>query len=82
MKIVNFVMNVGVLMLFILYGLVLWLLGGIFVVVNVVGSYFGLCMVILCGIIFICVVFLVVVVVFIVKLGVDVWNENIVFVFM
>src|SRR6218665_1309217 len=77
-KIVNFATNAGALLLFIPHGSVLWLLGGILAVANVLGSYLGSRMAISKGTRFIRVVFLVVVIVLIAKLGVDVWNENIV----
>lgn len=77
-KIVNLATNAGALMLFIPHGAVLWLLGGILAVANVAGSYLGSRMAISRGTTFIRVVFLVVVVGLIAKLGVDVWNENIV----
>jgi uncharacterized membrane protein YfcA len=76
-KIVNLATNAGALMLFIPHGAVLWLLGGILAVANVAGSYLGSRMAISRGTTFIRVVFLVVVIVLIGKLGVDVWNENI-----
>lgn len=76
-KIVNFATNVGALLLFIPHGSVLWLLGGILAVANVGGSYLGSRMAIARGSRFVRVAFLVVVVVLIGKLGVDVWNENI-----
>lgn len=76
-KIVNFATNAGALILFIPHGAVLWLLGGILAVANVAGSYLGSRMAISRGTTFIRVVFLVVVIALIVKLGVDVWNENI-----
>jgi uncharacterized membrane protein YfcA len=77
-KIVNLATNAGALLLFIPHGSVLWLLGGILAVANVAGSYLGSRMAIARGSTFIRVVFLVVVVALIGKLGVDVWNENIV----
>ncbi|CAH0190377.1 hypothetical protein SRABI76_01758 [Microbacterium oxydans] len=77
-KIVNFATNAGALLLFIPHGSVLWLLGGILAVANVAGSYLGSRMAIARGATFIRVVFLVVVIALIGKLGVDVWNENIV----
>lgn len=76
-KIVNLATNAGALLLFIPHGSVLWLLGGILAVANVVGSYLGSRMAISRGTRFIRVVFLIVVVALIAKLGVDVWNENI-----
>lgn len=77
-KIVNLTTNIGALLLFIPHGSVLWLLGGILAVANVAGSYLGSRMAVARGAKFIRVVFLVVVVALIGKLGVDVWNENIV----
>lgn len=77
-KIVNFATNAGALLLFIPHGSVLWLLGGILAVANVAGSYLGSRMAISRGTRFIRVVFLAVVIALIGKLGVDVWNENIV----
>lgn len=76
-KIVNLATNVGALLLFIPHGSVLWALGGILAVANVAGSYLGSRMAVARGTRFIRVVFLVVVVALIGKLGVDVWNENI-----
>lgn len=77
-KIVNLATNAGALLLFIPHGSVLWLLGGILAVANIAGSYLGSRMAISRGTTFIRMVFLVVVVALIAKLGVDVWNENIV----
>lgn len=77
-KIVNLATNIGALLLFIPHGSVLWVLGGILAVANVAGSYLGSRMAVARGTKFIRVVFLVVVVALIGKLGVDVWNENIV----
>lgn len=76
-KIVNLATNFGALLLFIPHGSVLWLLGGILAVANVAGSYLGSRMAIARGTKFIRIVFLIVVVLLIGKLGVDVWNENI-----
>jgi uncharacterized membrane protein YfcA len=76
-KIVNLATNIGALLLFIPHGAVLWLLGAILAVANVAGSYLGSRMAISKGTTFIRVVFLVVVIALIAKLGVDVWNENI-----
>lgn len=76
-KIVNLATNAGALLLFIPHGSVLWALGGILAVANVAGSYLGSRMAVARGTKFIRVVFLVVVVALIGKLGVDVWNENI-----
>ncbi len=76
-KIVNLATNAGALLLFIPHGSVLWLLGGILAAANVAGSYLGSRMAVARGSTFIRVVFLVVVIALIVKLGVDVWNENV-----
>lgn len=76
-KIVNLATNFGALLLFIPHGSVLWLLGGVLAVANIIGSYLGSRMAIARGSTFIRVVFLVVVVLLIGKLGVDVWNENV-----
>jgi uncharacterized membrane protein YfcA len=77
-KLVNLATNAGALLLFIPHGSVLWALGGILAVANVAGSYLGSRMAISRGAKFIRIVFLVVVIALIAKLGVDVWNENIV----
>lgn len=77
-KIVNLATNFGALLLFIPHGAVLWMLGGVLAVANMVGSYLGSRMAISHGARFIRVVFLIVAVGLIGRLGVDVWNENIV----
>ncbi|MBO0981732.1 TSUP family transporter [Microbacterium sp. SD291] len=77
-KIVNFATNAGALILFIPHGAVLWLLGLILGAANFAGSYLGSRMAIARGSTFIRVVFLVIVIALIGKLGIDVWNENIV----
>lgn len=77
-KIVNLATNAGALLLFIPHGAVLWALGLILAAANVAGSYLGSRMAIARGSTFIRVVFLIVVVLLIGRLGVDVWNENIV----
>lgn len=77
-KIVNLATNLGALILFIPHGAVLWLLGIILAAANVAGSYLGSRMAISRGTGFIRVVFLLVVTALIVKLGIDVWNENVV----
>ncbi len=76
-KIVNLATNAGALLLFIPHGSVLWGLGLILAAANVAGSYLGSRMAISRGTKFIRIVFLVVVLALIVKLGIDVWNENI-----
>jgi len=75
-KIVNFATNAGALILFIPHGAVLWVLGLILGAANIAGSYLGSRMAISRGSGFIRVVFLAVVVLLIMKLGLDVWNEN------
>lgn len=76
-KIVNFATNLGALLLFIPHGAVLWLLGACLAVANVAGSYLGSRMAISKGVGFIRVVYLIIVFALIVKLGIDVWHENI-----
>lgn len=76
-KIVNLATNIGALLLFIPHGAVLWVLGGILAVANVAGSYLGSRMAIARGTRFIRVVFLIVVIALIVRLGIDVWHENV-----
>lgn len=75
-KIVNFATNLGALLLFIPHGSVLWLLGAVLAAANVLGSYLGSRMAIAKGTGFIRAAFLSVVAVLIVKLGFDVWTEN------
>lgn len=75
-KIVNFATNAGALLLFIPHGSVLWLLGAVLALANVAGSYIGSRMAIAKGTKFIRIAFLCVVAVLIIKLGIDVWNEN------
>ncbi len=76
-KIVNFATNLGALLLFIPTGAVVWPLALVLAAANVAGSYLGSRMAIARGTGFIRIAFLVVVGVLIIKLGVDVWNENI-----
>ena len=75
-KIVNFATNLGALLLFIPTGAVIWQLGLVLAAANVAGSYLGSRMAIARGTTFIRIAFLAVVAVLIVKLGFDVWNEN------
>ncbi|QAB19093.1 sulfite exporter TauE/SafE family protein [Leucobacter muris] len=75
-KIVNFATNAGALLFFIPLGAVLWPLGLAMGLANVVGSLLGSRMAIARGTRFVRTLFLVVVGVLIVKLGFDVWNEN------
>ena len=75
-KIVNFATNLGALLLFAPTGAVLWVLGAAMGLANMAGGYLGSRTAIARGTGFIRVVFLVVVAVLIVKLGIDVWNED------
>jgi uncharacterized membrane protein YfcA len=75
-KIVNFATNLGALLFFAPHGSVVWPLGLLLGVANVGGSYLGSRTAISRGTGFIRVVFLVVVAALVVKLGIDVWNEN------
>lgn len=75
-KIVNFATNLGALLLFIPTGAVIWPLALLMAVANVAGSYLGSRMAIARGTRFIRIAFLAVVSVLIIKLGFDVWNEN------
>lgn len=77
-KIVNLATNLGALILFIPTGSVLWALGLLLGAANIAGSYLGSRMAIARGTRFIRVVFLLVVSALIIKLGVDVWHENVV----
>lgn len=76
-KIVNFATNLGALLLFVPTGAVQWRLGLCLAAANVAGSYLGSRMAIAKGTTFIRVAFLVVVGVLTIKLGFDVWTENI-----
>lgn len=77
-KIVNFATNAGALMFFLPHGSLLWGIGLILGIANMAGGYLGARTAVAQGSKFIRVVFLVVVGALIIKLGVDVWNENIV----
>ena len=76
-KIVNMATNVGALAFFLPHGSLLWGLGLVLGVCNMVGGYVGARMAVKQGSRFIRVVFLVVVAALIIKLGHDVWVENI-----
>ena len=76
-KIVNFATNLGALLLFVPHGSVLWMLGIVIGIANMLGSYTGSRMAISRGTKFIRIVFLVVVAALIIKLSFDVWAENI-----
>ncbi len=75
-KIVNMCTNAGALMLFIPSGAVLWSLGLILGVANMLGGYLGARMAITRGSRFIRIIFLIVVTVLILTLSRDVWSEN------
>jgi len=75
-KIVNFATNLGALLFFVPHGSVVWGLALLLGVANVAGSYLGSRMAISSGTRFIRTVFLVVVAALIVKVGHDVWVEN------
>ncbi len=76
-KIVNMATNVGALAFFLPHGSLLWGLGLVLGFANMVGGYIGARMAVTQGSKFIRIVFLVVVAALIVKLGHDVWVENI-----
>ena len=75
-KIVNLATNLGALLLFAPTGAVLWGLGAVMGLANMAGGYLGSRTAIARGTGFIRITFLVIVVVLIVKLGVDVWTED------
>ena len=76
-KIVNMATNIGALAFFLPHGSLLWGLGLVLGFSNMVGGYLGARMAVKQGSKFIRIVFLVVVAALIVKLGHDVWVENI-----
>ncbi len=76
-KIVNMATNFGALMFFLPHGSILWGLGLLLGVANMVGGYLGSRMAITRGSRFIRIIFLVVVGALILKLGYDVWVENV-----
>ncbi len=75
-KIVNFATNLGALLFFVPHGSVYWGLGLLLGAANMVGGYLGARTAAARGSSFIRVAFLVVVSVLIVRLGWDVWTEN------
>lgn len=77
-KIVNLATNAGALMFFLPHGSLLWGVGLILGAANMAGGYLGARTAVKQGSKFIRIVFLVVVGVLIIKLGIDVWRENIV----
>ena len=76
-KIVNMATNAGALLFFLPHGSILWGLGLLAGAANMAGGYLGSRMAVRKGSGFIRVVFLAVVAVLIIKLGWDVWQENI-----
>ncbi len=76
-KIVNLATNAGALMFFLPHGSLLWGIGLILGGANMAGGYVGARTAVKQGSKFIRIVFLVVVTALIMKLGFDVWNENI-----
>lgn len=76
-KVVNVATNLGAILLFSLHGSVLWVFGILLGLANMAGGYLGSRMAVARGSRFIRVLFLGVVVVLIMKLGYDVWVENI-----
>ncbi|MGO4385256.1 sulfite exporter TauE/SafE family protein [Specibacter sp. RAF43] len=75
-KIVNLATNAGAIMIFLPHGSILWGVGLVLGAANMAGGYLGARTAVKQGSKFIRVVFLIVVAVLIVKLGVDVWQEN------
>ncbi|NVN00609.1 TSUP family transporter [Arthrobacter sp. SDTb3-6] len=75
-KIVNLATNAGALMFFLPHGSLLWGVGLVLGAANMAGGYLGARTAVRQGNKFIRIVFLSVVAVLIVKLGMDVWNEN------
>jgi uncharacterized protein len=75
-KIVNMATNLGALLFFLPHGSVLWGLGLVLGLANMAGGYLGARMAVKQGSGFIRIVFLAVVAALIVKLGYDVWVEN------
>lgn len=76
-KIVNLATNAGALLFFLPHGSILWGVGLLLGGANMAGGYLGARTAVKQGNKFIRIVFLVVVTVLIIKLGLDVWNENI-----
>ncbi|MHA7305026.1 sulfite exporter TauE/SafE family protein [Arthrobacter sp. TMN-49] len=77
-KIVNLATNAGALLFFLPHGSLLWGVGLVLGFANMAGGYLGARTAVKQGSKFIRIVFLVVVSALILKLGVDVWNENVV----
>lgn len=75
-KIVNVATNAAALIVFVPHGAVLWGVGLVLALANMAGGYLGSRTAIARGAGFVRVAFLVVVTVLVVKLGIDVWNEE------
>ena len=75
-KIVNVATNAGALLFFVPHGAVLWGLGLLLGLANMAGGYLGARTAVRQGSKFIRIVFLVVVAALIIKLGSDVWQDN------
>ncbi|AFR28382.1 TSUP family transporter [Arthrobacter sp. Rue61a] len=75
-KIVNMATNAGALIFFLPHGSLLWGVGLILGLANMAGGYLGARTAVARGSKFVRLVFLMVVAALIIKLGMDVWNEN------
>ncbi len=75
-KIVNMATNAGALIFFLPHGSLLWGVGLVLGLANMAGGYLGARTAVAKGSKFVRLVFLVVVAALIIKLGMDVWNEN------
>ncbi|GAA2860494.1 TSUP family transporter [Paenarthrobacter ilicis] len=75
-KIVNMATNAGALMFFLPHGSLLWGVGLVLGIANMAGGYLGARTAVSKGSRFVRIVFLIVVAALIVKLGIDVWNDN------
>lgn len=75
-KIVNMATNAGALIFFLPHGSLLWGVGLVLGLANMAGGYLGARTAVAKGSSFVRVVFLIVVAALIIKLGMDVWNDN------
>jgi uncharacterized membrane protein YfcA len=76
-KIVNVATNLGALLFFVPHGSVFWGLGLLLGLANMTGGYLGARTATARGVRFIRIAFLAVVAVLVVRLGWDVWTENV-----
>ncbi|BCW05348.1 TSUP family transporter [Arthrobacter sp. NtRootA1] len=76
-KIVNMATNAGALIFFLPHGSLLWGVGLVLGLANMAGGYLGARTAVARGSSFVRIVFLIVVAALIIKLGVDVWNDNV-----